>query len=69
MTYAEAFQHITDQSVRSEAIKNTMGYYDDIPKKVGNLGEAIKWAFIWGGTAQGHEYWQAIYHELKHIAI
>jgi hypothetical protein len=49
---------------RSQALKNTYKIHLDEAGK-DSVGHALKSAFFWESSPEGHDYWENFYHSLK----
>ena len=53
-----------EQPHRSQALYNAYNRnrgHHEIDEVVEHMHNAINWAFVWGDTAQGHDYWQQLF--------
>ena len=62
-TAREWFQTLPDD-VANNAIANTAD--NDLEKCYLSLGDAIVMSFGWSATKEGHNYWEAVLHKVRH---
>ncbi len=57
MTVREALSAIKDEKARKRALE-LAGYNNRLDREIDTYVNAIKGAFVWVGTVEGHEYWK-----------